>query len=110
MRGCRGKARGGIGNNGSGTLGNCLGHEPVAICRATAKGNKERAFADSPRVVLNAHDRRVGPGAPYEVNSVQDAVEIQRADHAWLLLLRLTKRSAVSLAETDTTFVSMNPR
>src|SRR5450631_30880 len=99
MRCCRGKARGGIGNDGLGALGNCLWHEPVAIRRASAKGDKERAFADSPRVVLDARNRRVRAGAPYEVDSVQDVFEIQGAAHASLLLLRLTKRSAVSLAE-----------
>src|SRR6266481_4965693 len=109
MRCCRGKARGGIGNDGLRALSHYLWQEPVAIRRASAKGDKERAFADSPRVVLDTCDFRVGPGAPYEVDSAQDAVEMQRAAHASLLLLRLTKRSAVSLAETDATLVSTNP-
>src|ERR1700760_1078128 len=110
MRSCSGKARGGIGNDGVGALRDCLWQEAVAIGRASAKGDKDRAFADSPRIVFDACDLRVGPGAPYEVDSVQHAIKIQWAAHAGLLLLRLTKRSAVSRAETDATLVSMNPR
>src|SRR5579859_1585144 len=110
MRGCRNKACGGIGHDGSSALSDCLRQVLIAIRRAPAKGHKESAFADSPRIVFDACDLRVGPGAPYEIDSVQDAIEIQWSAHAWLLLLRLTKRSAVSLADTDATLVSTNPR
>src|ERR1700759_2602403 len=109
MRRCRGKASGGVGDDDAGALGNCLRHETVAIRRASAKGNKERAFADSPRVILDARDFRIGSGSLYAVDAAQDTVEMQRTAHASRLLLRLTKRSAVSLAETDATLVSMNP-
>ena len=110
IRGCGGEACRGIGNDGSSTLGDCLRQVSIAIRRAPAKGDKERAVTDSPRVILDARDLRVGPGASHEIDTAQNAIEIQGAAHASLLLLRLTKRSAVSVAETDATLVSMNPR
>jgi hypothetical protein len=88
IRDCRSEAFCGIGHDGSSTLRDCLRQVPIAIGRAPAKGDKERAITDSPRVVLDARDVRVGTGTSYDINTAQKAIEIQGAAHALLLLLR----------------------
>ncbi len=109
MRGCSSEAGGGIGDDGSRTLSDRLRNVAIAVRRAAAKGDKERAFAHSPRVILDARHRRVGPDASDEIDAAQNAIEIQGPLTLSWLLLRLAKRSAVSLADTDATLVSMNP-
>ena len=64
MRDCSSEPGGRISDDGARTLSDCLRNIVIAVRRATTKGDKERAFAHSPRVILDAHHGRVGPDAP----------------------------------------------
>ena len=52
--GCGGEASGGVSNDGARALRDRLGNVAIAVGGAAAKGDEERAFAHSPRVILDA--------------------------------------------------------
>ena len=52
-----------ISNDGSRALGDRLRNIAIPVGRAPAKGDKERAFAHSPRVILDAGTQDLGPSA-----------------------------------------------
>ena len=79
--GCSSETLRRISDDGPCSLSERLGNVTITIRRAPAKGDKERAFAYSPRIILNARNHRVGSGAPYEVDTGQNAIEIHRAAH-----------------------------
>jgi hypothetical protein len=81
MLGCGGEARSRIGDDGASTLFDCLRNIAIAVGRASAKGDKERPFAYTARIVFDASYLGGWPRAADNIDTLQYAVEV----HASLL-------------------------
>jgi hypothetical protein len=74
--GSGGEARGGVSDDGSRTLGDRLRNVAIAVCRASAKGDKERTVAHPAGIVLDAHHRRDRARSPNEIDSAQSGFQV----------------------------------